>query len=209
VSVGAYSGQGLNRSDQNGDVHVFARVSYPFKVRSGQYVEFGVQGLHGRFLAPSQAISVSGATMTPTQRANGVTDERVAVSAVWYPQPFGVETEWTWGRGPALSDDLRSIGVDRLHGGYVQAGYLHRSSRLGAWYPFSRWQYFDGARKFARNAPRDQVNEIDFGLEFARWAELEITGMFTHTFRRTRTSSFPYVDATSGNRVGLQVQWNY
>lgn len=209
VSVGAYSGQGLNRSDQNGDAHAFARVSYPFKLKSGQYVELGVQGYHGRFVTPTQAVVVSGASITPTERANGVTDERLAVSATWYPQPFGVETEWTWGRGPALSEDFRSVDVGGLHGGYVQAGYLYRGQQVGTWFPFSRWHYFDGARKFARNAPRERVNELDFGLEFARWSEFEVTGMFTHTFRRTRTSSFPYTDATSGNRIGLQVQWNY
>ena len=53
VAVGAYSGQGLNRPDQNGDVHVFGRVSYPFKLASGQYVELGVQGYSGRFVSPS------------------------------------------------------------------------------------------------------------------------------------------------------------
>lgn len=209
VSVGAYSGQGLNRSDQNGDAHAFARVSYPFKLKSGQYVELGVQGYHGRFVTPTQAVVTNGVSITPTERANGLTDQRLAVSGTWYPQPFGIETEWTWGRGPELSEDVRSIGVGSLHGGYVQAGYLYRSPHVGTWFPFSRWNYFDGARKFARNAPRERVNELDFGLEFARWSEFEITGMFTHTFRRTRTSAFPYTDATSGNRVGLQVQWNY
>ena len=69
VSVGAYSGQGLNRSDQNGDVHLFARVSYPFKLASGQYVELGVQGYRGRFVSPVQAITVGGASITPTQDA--------------------------------------------------------------------------------------------------------------------------------------------
>lgn len=209
VSIGAYSGQGLNRSDQNGDAHAFARVSYPFKLKNGQYLELGIQGHHGRFVAPTQAIAVNGVTLTPTQRMNGVTDQRLAVSGTWYPQPFGIETEWTWGRGPELSEDFRSVDVGSLHGGYVQAGYLFRGQGAGSWFPFSRWHYFDGARKFARNAPRTRVNELDFGLEFARWSEFEITGMFTHTFRRTRTSSFPFTDATSGNRIGLQVQWNY
>jgi hypothetical protein len=90
----------------------------------------------------------------------------------------------------------------------VQVHY-RRQGTSGTWFPFMRWNYYDGARKFARNAPRTQVNELDFGLEFARWAEVELTGMFTHTFTRTRTSAFPYRPTTSANRVGLQVQWNY
>jgi hypothetical protein len=34
-------------------------------------------------------------------------------------------------------------------------------------------------------------------------------GMYTHTFRRTRTSAFPYGPTRNANRFGLQVQWNY
>jgi hypothetical protein len=53
------------------------------------------------------------------------------------------------------------------------------------------------------------VNEIDVGLEFAKWAEVELSGMYTHTFRRTRTGSFPYTSTLDANRVGVQLQWNY
>jgi len=208
VAVGAYAGQGLNRPDQNGDVHVLGRFAYPFKLKSGQFVELGVQGYRGRFVSPLQAISLGGGTVTPSERADGVLDERVAVTAVYYPQPFGIEAEWTAGRGPALSRDQRAVEVDSLQGGYVQFNYRHRNS-VGTWFPFSRWNYFDGARKFARNAPRTKVNEVDFGVEFARWAEVELTGAYTHTLTRTRTSSYPYGTSEKGDRVGLQVQWNY
>ena len=53
------------------------------------------------------------------------------------------------------------------------------------------------------------MNELDFGVEFAHWAELEFTGVYTRTFRRTRTSTFPFEPTTDANRVGFQVQWNY
>jgi hypothetical protein len=208
VSVGAYSGQGLNRPDQNGQMHVFGRVSYPFKLASGQYVELGVQGYHGRFVTPVQAITVNGASITPTQEPEGAVDSRAAFTAVWYPQPIGVEAEWTVGTSPTLSDNLRQIEGDFLHGGYVQLGYREQGSR-GVWFPFTRWSYYDGARKFARNAPRSRVNEVDIGLEFARWAEVELTAMFTHTFSRTRTGSYPYLFTTGANRLGVQAQWNY
>ena len=208
VSLGLYAGQGLNRADQNGDMHVFGRLAYPFKLASGQYVEVGVQGYHGRFVSPVQAISVAGQTVTPVIDPSGAVDERLALTAVWYPQPLGVEAEWTFGRGPTLSRDARAIEADDLHGGYVQVGY--QTPRAGGtWFPFSRWHYYDGARKFARNAPRTKVNEIDVGVEFARWAEVELTGMFTHSFTRTRTSAYPYVETRRANRLGVQVQWNY
>lgn len=208
VSLGLYAGQGLNRPDQNGDIHAFGRVAYPFKVGHTQYLELGLQGYRGRFVSPVQAITVNGASVTPSQRLDGVVDQRVAVSAVLYPKPFGLEAEWTAGRGPTLSPDLGSIEADELHGGYVQAGYQTRNT-AGAWFPFSRWNYYDGARKFARNAPRAKVNEIDFGVEFARWAELELTGMYTHSFTRTRTGAYPYALTRRANRLGVQLQWNY
>ena len=132
----------------------------------------------------------------------------MAFTAVVYPQPFGIEAEWTVGKGPQLSKDYRTIGSETLQGGYVQVNYALKN-QIGTWFPFARWQYFDGARKFGRNAPVTEVNEVDFGVEFAKWAEVEVMGMFTHTFRRTRTSTFPYGLTRDANRVGLQVQWNY
>jgi hypothetical protein len=208
VAAGVYSGQGLNRSDQNGDPHVLARVSYPFKLASGQYVELGAQGYYGRFVSQTQAITTDGRTLTPTRPDEGTVDERVGVTAVWYPQPFGIEAEWNVGRGPELSDDLTRIESRPLQGGYVQIDY--RQAKGGSsLFPFVRWQYYDGGRKFARNAPATTVNEADFGLEFARWAELELTMIYTRTFERTRSSVFPYAAARGANRVGFQAQWNY
>ncbi|MCC7179696.1 MAG: porin [Acidobacteria bacterium] len=209
VAVGAYNGHGLNRSDANGDPHWVARASYPFKLASGQYFELGVQAYKGRFVPATTTIAVDGATLTPGRDAGGVTDERVGVSAVWYPQPFGVEAEWNFGRGPELSDDLRTIDVRSLQGGYVQASYRRTGTALGTVFPFVRWNYYDGGRKFARNAPHLKVNEVDFGLEMAKWSEVELAMIYTRTFTRTRTSAFPYTDSKGINRLGVQVQWNY
>lgn len=208
VALGVYSGQGLNRPDQNADVHTVARVSYPFKTAGGRFIELGAQGYFGRFVTTTQAISANGVSVTPTQPGDGVLDQRVALTAVVYPQPLGFEAEWTFGKGPQLADDLRSIGAKSLSGGYVQANYRFRHPS-GTWFPFTRWNYYDGARKFGRNAPRDEVNEVDFGVEFTRWSEVEITGIYTRTIRRTRTSTFPFDLTRNANRVGFQVQWNY
>ena len=56
ATIGLYSGQGLNRSDQNGDPHVIARWAYPFKLPSGQFFEVGAQGYYGKFVTTTQAI---------------------------------------------------------------------------------------------------------------------------------------------------------
>lgn len=208
-SVGFYSGQGLNRSDQNGTPHVFARAAYPFKTKGGQLFELGVQAYRGTFVSPTQAITTGGATFTPTQAADGVRDERVAFTAVVYPQPLGLEAEWNFGRGPQLSSDFRRITAERLQGGYVQVHYSLKTRAAGTLLPFVRWQYYDGARKFARNAPVQEVNEVDLGIELIKWTEVELMGMYTRTLRRTRTSAFPFGLTRDANRIGLQVQWNY
>lgn len=202
--IGAYMGQGLNRGDQNGDVHWIARLSYPFELENKQVVEFGVYGYTGDFVVSTAAIGGA----TPAADATGVDDERIGVTFVYYPQPFGLEAEWTWGRGPQLSDDRTQIVAEYLQGGYIQASWLSRDDR-GSTYPFLRWNLFDGARKFARNAPRHEVSELDLGLEWCPVPEVELTAMYTHTFWRNDTTTAPFGDARGDDRLTLQVQVNF
>lgn len=207
--LGAYSGQGLNRGDKNGQPHYVARFAYPVEFKNGQIMEFGVQGYTGNFVPNTDKITVDGATFTPTApQAHGLTDQRMALTYVLYPQPFGIEAEWTWGRGPQLEDDFRSIGVDTLSGGYVQASYRHKDGQA-SWLPFVRYNHYEGGRKFGTNAPWDNVREVDIGLEWSPRPELELTLMYTHTFQRTNTSSAPYADVEDADRLGLQLQWNF
>lgn len=207
VGVGAYSGQGPNRSDLNGDVHWAARLAYPFRFGEKQIAEVAIQGYTGDFVVGTQAI----AGTTPTVDSQGVDDERVGVTAVLYPQPFGFEAEWNWGVGPELNSALTTINSESLQGGYLQANYLLETSK-GNVFPFARWNYFDGARKFAKNAPWDQVNELDLGFEWSPWPELEVSVMYTYTFERTDTtdvSGTAYEKAQDDQRIGFQLQWNY
>jgi len=211
AGFGVYSGQGLNRSDRNGDVHMVARLSYPFELSQKQIVELGVQGYTGRFVVDTEAVQDPSnvfRTIKPSARNDGIADERVAVSAIWYPQPFGIEAEWNVGRGPQLSSDFRHIDSDFLQGGYVQFNYRLETSK-GTWFPFARWQRYRGGRKFARNAPDSTVEEVDFGVEWSPWKEVEFSIAYTHTFHRTNTRVAPYADAAGSDRIGIQVQWNY
>jgi len=208
AALGAYSGQGLNRLDLNGEPHVVARLNYPFKLSNGQYVEAGVQGYHGKFVSGLSSVNLGGGSFTPVRPADGVVDERVGATFVWYPQPFGVEAEWNMGRGPELNPANRRIETEFLHGGYAQLNYRIEKHH-GDWMPFARWQYFDGGRKFASNAPHDEVNEFDVGVEWQPWPELELTAMYTHTFRRTNTRVAPYNDTESADRLAFQAQINF
>lgn len=211
AGFGVYSGQGLNRSDRNGDPHLVARLSYPFELPRKQILELGVQGYTGRFVVDTESVASpvnSAVSVRPVASPSGVADERVGFTAVLYPQPFGFEAEWNLGRGPELSRDFRSINADFLHGGYIQLNYKAETP-LGIWFPFVRWQRYDGGRKFARNAPDSRVEEIDVGVEWSLWKEVEVVVSYTHTFHRTNTRTAPYADAAGSDRIGLQLQWNY
>ncbi len=210
AAIGAYSGQGLNRSDLNDEPHVVARLSYPFQFAGGQVFEPGVQAYAGRFVPRTRPFTAPGAEAesSPSFRSDGVADHRGGISAVLYPQPLGFEAEWNIGRGPELSEDLTTIDDESLNGGYLQANYKLDIDHY-TFFPFVRWQYFDGGRKFGRNAPHERVNEWDFGLEFSPWKDVELTAVYTYTRDRTNTNTFPYDDRSNASRLGLQVQVNY
>jgi hypothetical protein len=208
LALGGYTGQGPNRSDLNGELHWAARLAYPFKLDSGQFFELGLQGYYGRFVPTAQTVTNSGTPIKPAFSADGVMDKRVGISAIWYPQPLGFEAEWNVGRGPQLRGDYTRIEDATLHGGYVMANYRAQTD-WGEFFPFVRWQYYEGGRKFGRNAPAEEINELDIGLELSPWKEVEATLMYTHTFKRTNTRDFPYNTVQGADRLGFQLQWNY
>jgi hypothetical protein len=207
LAVGVYSGQGLNRLDFNDGVHWLGRASYPFELPGGQIVEPGLQGYWGEFVPRLAEIPVGDTTVTPTATKGGVRDRRIGVSFVVYPQPLGIEAEWNLGDGPTLQNDF-TIRSRFLHGGYIQTSYKV-PFRYGDLLPVVRWQYYDGGRKFARNAPGVRVNEFDFGFEWAPIPEVELATMYTYTPFRTDSSRPPYAEFKNASRVGMQLQWNY
>jgi|JI6StandDraft_1071083.scaffolds.fasta_scaffold00721_3 hypothetical protein len=211
VAIGAYSGNGLNRADNNGQPHYLARVTYPFEFPNGQFFEIGAQAYTGKFLSSTQKFSDAAA---PTIAEKGVRDQRVGISAILYPQPFGLEAEWNWGQGPVLSDDMKTITSGDLSGGYIQASYRHIFSDQQELIPFVRWQHYDGGRKFATNAPRNNVDELGVGLRYIPYPELELTLMYTHGSRTNTTSSTAAAAAdhykdVKADYIGLQAQINF
>jgi hypothetical protein len=208
LALGVYSGQGLNRLDFNDSVHGLVRLSYPFELGGGQIIEPGIQGYWGKFVPRLRDISVGDETITPDVPKNGVRDRRLGVSFVVYPQPFGFEAEWNLGDGPTLKDDYSEIQSKFLHGGYFQGTYK-LDFDYGVLFPLVRWQYYNGGRKFARNAPDVHTNELDVGFEWAPIPEVELATIYSFTPRRTDSSDAPYDEFEDASRVGMQVQWNY
>ena len=204
-AFGVYNGQGANRVELNNDMHMVARVTYPYQFSNGQIFEAGVEALHGRFVTSNGP--VNGITPVMVAPAQGFVDERVAVHAVLYPQPFGLQAEWNWGRGPQLNDPQRLITDSPLNGGYVQATYKYDSGPWGIMFPFVKWQYYEGGQKSERNAPRNLVNDWEFGVEWQVTKAIELTAEY-HMINRTDVLNAPY-NQFRADVVKVQVQWNY
>ncbi len=207
-TAGFYSGNGLNRADNNGEVHSIVRFSYPWVAESGQMYEAGVGAYAGRFkLTPTAISGVGTPTADARQLSDGFKDRRVYATFVMFPQPFGLEAEWTSGQGPQLNDARTAIEEQDLNGGYILANYRYQYGEGSELLPFVRWNYYDGARKFGTNAHKMVVNEMDFGVEWQWRKELEIVLMYSVTGERTNSSGTGIV--TGARRVALQAQFNY
>ncbi len=208
-TVGGFGGSGLNRADNNGEPHLLARLSYPWKTESGQIYEAGVGAYSGRFKVTTDGVRTANTLAAyPGEVSDGFKDRRAFATFVMYPQPFGIEAEWTTGQGPQMDDANSVVNLGSLHGGYILANY--RIVRgLSEYIPFVRWNSFVGARKFATNAPKMCVNEIDFGIEWQWRKECELTLMYTMSNERTNSSSTAPAIITDSRRLALQLQFNY
>ena len=47
--AGLYNGQTANRPEANNNLHTIARFSYPFELKSGQFIEAGISGYTGQY----------------------------------------------------------------------------------------------------------------------------------------------------------------
>lgn len=224
VGVGLYNGQGANRSDVNDNYHVVARATYPWKTESGQIYEAGVQAYHGQYAVTTGRYNFTGGAIASSatnissnggvssgtaipfinggvngENRNGFKDERVGVSFIMYPQPFGLQAEWNWGTTPGLDIAQNRIEEKHLQGGYVQAMYKIDNFQFldtnGTLMPFIRWQYFDGYNKAETNAPKNEVNDWELGLEWQLAPEVEIMAEYHHMKRN---------NLVTGNRAGTQ-----
>lgn len=224
--LGFYNGQGANRSDQNDNYHAVARATYPWKTESGQIYEVGIQGYRGNYVSSTGAYNITGGAVasatasarTPTLANNrGIDDERIGVSFVMYPQPFGLQAEWNWGDTPGLDVEKNVIEKKSLNGGYVQAMYKIDNFKFldtnGTLIPFVKWQYFDGYNKAETNSPENHVNDWEIGAEWQIAPEVELVAYYHHmkrsnlvTGNRTGRKDYDNFDADA---LRVQVQYNF
>jgi hypothetical protein len=216
-TAGFYSGNGLNRADNNGEVHSLIRYTKPWVAASGQMYEAGLVAYAGRFKIATDATStttkaVLDANINANDRrdlTDGFVDRRVAATFIMYPQPWGIEAEWTTGQSPTLNDARDNITNGQVEGGYIMVNYQHRYGEQSVFQPFVRWNYNDGARKFATNAPKQHVNEFDIGFEWKWRKEVELVLQYTFSKERTNTSTTNPLIIADSQRATLQLQFDY
>lgn len=200
--LGVFNGQGLNRTETNDNVMTVALATWPFTLDGlgleGQVLELGGSMMRNR--------------INPEVRTGGISnvsfaDNRVGLHAILYPQPFGLQAEWNWGRGPQFDPVTQQIETRSLRGGYVQAMARVKQSPVGPFYPFVRWQYYRGGFKAATNAPRLETEELELGLEFLPTSALELT--VTYGWASRREADERRSGQAEGELLRVQAQWNY
>lgn len=191
VAVGAHNGQTLNRPERNNDLHRLVRLTYPFKLQSGQFIETSIQAYEGKIVT--------------TDNRNHY-DQRSAASFIYYPQPLGFQVEYNVGRGPEYDPSSRKIEDKNLKGGYAQINYqfYHDKDR---YFPFVRYQEYQGGRKLETGSPLSRVNEWEFGTEWQPNPALELTAAYAISDRKVQSSSLNYHE--KGSLLRLQAQFNY
>lgn len=208
VALGVYNGQTANKPAKSDSLHVVARLAYPFLIGS-QYVELGLGGYYGKYRV---TLADQGATSYSTASGSlDVTDARVAASVVVYPQPLGFQAEFTYGLGPAQgareTAERAVIDARPLLGAYAQVMYeIDEPLGTVALLPFVRATYYDGGKKFYTNAPHYLVKELELGLEWQIFRQLEIT--LAYDIVERTSDVFPY-DQESGHIGRAQVQLSF
>jgi hypothetical protein len=202
VGFGFANGQTPNQLEANNQRMIVARLTYPFQLPSGQFVEGSLQGYSNTI--ETQALK------TPKVAFSGddpKRDRRVAASFIWYPQPFGLQAEYNWGEGPAYNSNLNLIENAALRGGYVQATYattLHGQPLT----PFVRYQTYDGGKKQEQDARFHRVRDWDLGIEWIPLPAFELTLDYVFSHRITSDSTLRNHDQT-GSTLRIQAQFNY
>ena len=202
--VGVFNGQGTNRTERTGGLQTVAMMSIPVRLDSlggvfeGQVAEFGGSAIRNQF--------------RPEVRSGGVStlayrDDHVAVHGMIYPQPFGIQAEWTWGKGPQWDPAISNITSQRTTGGYVMGMVRAAHTPVGQIIPFVRWQHYRGGWKAAINAPRLETDETELGVEWLPRKELELTVSYSSVTRSEADERRS--GRAKGDLVRAQVQWNY
>lgn len=195
-ALGIYNGQTANHLDQNHAFHIVSRFTYPFSIGS-QVIETGIQAYKGKYIVTeySEQIKVN---------PSGYLDQRAAISFILYPQPFGVQAEYNIGKGPEYDPQTNAITTQFLQGGYATLSY-YLSYKEQQFYPFIRFQYYDGGKKHELDARSYTVKDTEIGLEWHPYPHFELLAEYTLSNRRYEDALNP-INHQTGSLIRLQAQ---
>ncbi|WP_166924633.1 porin [Flavobacterium poyangense] len=200
-AFGVYNGQLANKLDGNRDLNIVSRISYPFVI-GNQIIEPGIQAYTGKWAFAGEVSS--GVTVNNPQ---SIRDQRIGATFVLYPKPFGIQTEYNIGTGPRFNPLTKTIDVTDLNGGYVLLNYKLDFKKQHL-YPFAKFQYYDGGKKYEKDARSYVVRDFEFGVEWQPIKALELTAEYVIADRAFVDSALP-VNRQQGNVLRLQLQFNF
>ena len=201
-AFGVYNGQTANKSEANRNLHVVSRVTYPFLI-GNQIIEPGLQAYTGKWAFTSE---LSTGVTTPDKLYT--LDQRVGASFILYPKPFGVQAEYNIGRGPRYDKVNNSVDVSKLEGGYVTLNYKWNLPKHQYIYPFAKFQYYDGGKKFEKDARSYMVRDYELGLEWQPFKAFELVAEWVISDRTFEDSALKN-NRQQGNLLRLQAQFNF
>lgn len=192
VAVGVYNGQTLNKGEENNDLHRVIRLTYPFKMGNGQFIEASIQAYEGKYRISS---------------GEDFYDQRTAGSLIIYPQPIGFQVEYNIGTGPEFDEDEGIVKQDSLSGGYAQINFQH-NWRNHRFFPYVRYQDYDGGRK-TDDGNHMTTNEWEIGTEWQPNPALELTVAYALSDRKVESANPDKNFDEEGQLLRLQAQFNY
>lgn len=193
VAIGAYNGQTLNKPEKNNDLHRVIRVTYPFKLTSGQFIETSLQAYEGKVnVAPAN---------------KDFYDQRSAASVIVYPQPLGFQVEYNVGVGPEYTPKKNAVQLKHLRGGYALVNY-QINYQTHRFFPYLRYQEYSGGRKLDDNSTRMATSEWEIGSEWQPNPAFEFTVAYATSDRLTQSSA-TNKRHEDGGLIRLQAQFNY
>lgn len=201
-AFGVYNGQTANRPEMNNNRHVVARINYPFTF-GNQVLEVGAQAYRGLYYINTDQTNAG----VKLKANRNYLDERTALSVALQPKPFGIQAEYTLGKGPEINPARDSIIVKNLKGGYVLLSYNINYKTYGIT-PFVRWQFYKGGKKLEMDARSYDIKEFETGVEWRVNSNFELTVQYTISDRRYE-DFVNKVNHQKGNFLRLQVQFNY
>ena len=201
-AFGVYNGQTANKPEQNNQLHIVTRFTYPFKIGK-QFLESSLQAYTGKYVVTRDQLSVG----VKVKSDKNYLDQRIAGTFIVYPQPFGIQAEYNFGVGPQFNKITDSIETLPLQGGYMTLSYMLRK-KDHIIIPFTRFHYYDGGKKHELDARSYLVNEWEVGIEWQPTKQFELVAMYTFSSRRYE--DFILQDnLQKGSLLRLQAQINF